>query len=143
MKTMFTVFFFLLSLSLQTQKKQGFLKNKKFIANVGYISEETPGPDPCAGKQIYLVLAFKGEKVHIEEKYISSCDKTSTIDIGNYPWKLLGDNEVKIYVSPQKIKGTYVEKLRLTLNGKQLLGSRKDWNNNLVEYTFDDHFEEE
>jgi hypothetical protein len=135
---LFLTFLFMTSF-LSAQENEDFLIHKSFTAHVGSICEETAKPDPCAGKQIYLVLAFKKEQVSISEKYVNSCGKESIRELGNYNWELVASTQVKIDIDPEQKAYTYMENLTLVLKAGQLVGKRKNWETDTTEYIFVDH----
>ncbi|MBG6130346.1 hypothetical protein IWQ47_001571 [Aquimarina sp. EL_43] len=110
--------------------------NKKLIAKVGAVCEETPDDNPCAGSEIYLSLFFDKKQVKVSEVEISTCGKESVYEIGNYNWELLYSKEISIDFILEQTKGTYAEHLSLELRDKKLIASITHLNGKVVEYVF-------
>ncbi|MBW1294167.1 hypothetical protein [Aquimarina litoralis] len=110
--------------------------HKKLISKVDTIYEETPDDNPCAGSEIYLMLVFDEKQIHISEKEISSCNKSSTHKIGMYDWKLVSNNTIEVDFITKEVEGTYAEQLQLELRDSKVIGIITHLNGNEVEYVF-------
>ena len=130
-----------MTLSVKAQQNRNFLENKVFTTHVANICEETVKPDPCAGQQVYLVLAFKDKKVTISEKSVTTCGEEFINDLGNYTWEVLKSNELKINTDSAKIEYTFMQDLKLAVKNGHLIGKKKDWNDSIIEYIFTDNLE--
>ncbi|WP_128755250.1 hypothetical protein [Aquimarina sediminis] len=127
-------------LSSHAQKVKNHL-NKKLIAKVGAICEETPDDNPCAGSEVYLSLFFDKKQVEVSEIEISTCGQESIYEIGQYDWQLLRNKEIRIDFIPAQTKGTYAEHLSLELRDKKLVALITHLNGKLVEYIFEEKIE--
>ncbi|MCD8433628.1 hypothetical protein LNJ05_12725 [Tenacibaculum finnmarkense genomovar ulcerans] len=149
MRTIITSIFLLLTLLLKAQENKNCLENKTLISKVGSLCEETNIASSCAGAEIYLVLMFKKEKVSISEKYISTCDKVTINNFGNYKWMLLNNKEVKINYNPSVEDiivrnlgfSIFMKDLKFKLNKCKLIGE-ENRNNRVTKYTFIDGTEQ-
>lgn len=113
-------------LASQAQNKDDhILINQTFTATIGYVCEETPEPNPCAGLEIYLVLSFTKEEVSIIEKEVSSCDVEDITSKLNYKWELIQDSEIKIYSNPKEIEYNFLEGLRIKIEDNNIIGYKK------------------
>ncbi|SNR16864.1 hypothetical protein [Tenacibaculum jejuense] len=129
------IVFIIIAINLQAQQTKESLVGKIFSAKVGYICEETPEPNPCAGQQIFLVLQFNKEEVTITEKNRSSCDKETVAYQFKYAWSL-DDEVVVINSNPEEVRYTYLEKLKLNLKNGKLKGAITYPNGQDKEYDF-------
>ncbi|PKF74011.1 hypothetical protein [Chryseobacterium sp. PMSZPI] len=112
------------------------LVGKSFRAVIGSVCEETTKPDPCAGYMIYLVLDFQKNHVNITEKNVRSCKEFIKYQI-NATWKLNSNGEIIFSYSSPPSKESFLHGFRLQQKGNTLLGYRKDWQDEMIEYTFE------
>ncbi|MET3036165.1 hypothetical protein ABXT08_08690 [Chryseobacterium sp. NRRL B-14859] len=129
------ILIFLTLLSSPVCFSQADLADKSFQAVIGSVCEETSQPDPCAGYMIYLLLNFKKDQVSITEKNVRSCSASVRYQI-NAGWKSEPDGKI-ILSYPDKLPGHFLEGFRLQYKGKQLIGYKKDWQGQMVEYKFE------
>ncbi len=128
--------FLLMPFLINAQKKGKPLANKTFMINIGFICEETPDGNPCAGVDIYLVLHFTKMMVYAIEKEVSTCGEQTTLPIGEFMWKWEEGNKSTIEFNPKEVEGTPLENLTLQYYSGELVGEKLNENNSISKYLF-------
>jgi len=108
---------------LNAQSK-GALVGQAFSCSIGYMCEETPDNNPCAGLEIYLILNFSEETVSIIEKEISSCGVEHINSQLRYKWELTQDSEIKIDTNLKEIEYHFIKNLVLKIENGTVIGNK-------------------
>lgn len=97
---------------------------KTYKARVGFICMETPDPDPCAGRQIDLILKFNSDFAEVVTKEFSPCE-TTFLDTMNVHWFTKKDT---ILFEPglRYLEKTLLMNDKLRIENNQLKGLRND-----------------
>ena len=132
----FLTSFILIICSLQCYQAQLPLKGRNFKALIGSLCAETNEYNPCAGYMIHLVLNFRDQDVVLTEKNVNSCKETVTSRI-MAKWKSESNGNILLSYTSKIPKGSFLEGFRLQLKGKRLVGYKKDWQGQMVEYEFE------
>lgn len=127
--------FFSLLIYGQANKKK--LIGKVFITKLESICEEVSPPDPCAGYEEYMILAFKENDVLVTEKQITSCDKETVSSQRKFTWKIK-ESEIIIKIPFKEKQNTVLKNFSLKLEKEGIIGIKKTYENKTVHYKFEE-----
>ena len=136
MKHVVVFSFLMITMLVNAQSEDSFLIDNTFSAKLGDICEETPEPDPCAGQELYLVLEFGKEQVRAFERYTSSCEEITIVEIGNYKWSVLEEGELQIHYTIEAVEYTLLKDVELRIEDQILRGIKTQRNANTSHYIF-------
>lgn len=132
----FLICFFILLGSFQLLFSQAVLKGKNFKALIGNVCAETNEYNPCASHMIHLILNFRDRDVIFTEKNVNSCGEDITSRI-HAKWKTDSTGKLILSYTSKIPKGNFLEGFRLQLKGNKLIGYKKNWQEDIVDYEFE------
>lgn len=97
---------------------------------------ETSEYDPCAGHMTHLFLNFRDQNIVFTEKNSNSC-REDIISRLQAKWKIDSAGKLILAYSSKIPKGSFLEGFRLQVKGNKLIGYKKDWQDRVVEYEFE------
>ncbi|MEZ4778744.1 MAG: hypothetical protein R2786_05105 [Flavobacteriaceae bacterium] len=128
----------LLSISFWSAKSQSIQKNlnKKLIAKVGDICEETIDSNDCAGIEIYVTLFFNEQKVTLSEKEVTTCGTETIVFSGTYFWNIASNKEITLDFDSKQIGGTYLKEMVFVVKDSLIIGRIRQFNGQVTEHIF-------